>query len=80
MQLEEVIAYFGTQANACKQLNVGRMNFSHWKRRGYIPYRQQVVIERITDGALKADETVVDMLYQGHQDNVKQAMQKRREK
>lgn len=52
MTREQIIKHFGSIKNAAESL--GYTRFAIWKWRKGIPLRTQLVIEKITDGALKA--------------------------
>lgn len=54
MMIEEAISYYGSAAKLCKALGVAKQNMTHWKRRGYIPFYQQLRIQELSQGALKA--------------------------
>jgi len=56
MNIDELIEEFGSGRKACLALGISDRNFSNWKKRGWIPHAQQLRIEKITDGRLKADE------------------------
>jgi hypothetical protein len=55
MTLEEIIKKFGSGHNACLVLRISYINFSNWKKKGCIPEFQQLRIEKMTEGMLKAD-------------------------
>ena len=55
MTIEEVLNIYKTAYQVCKVLDISRQNFTIWKKQGYIPYRQQLKIEILTEGKLKAD-------------------------
>lgn len=55
MTIEEVLQIYKTGYQVCKVLEITRQNFSVWQKRGYIPYRQQLKLEILTQGKLKAD-------------------------
>lgn len=55
MTLEEIIKKFGSGRNACLVLGISDRNFSNWKKKGWIPEFQQLRIEKMTEGMLKAD-------------------------
>lgn len=54
MILEEVYQFFGSANKAANVLNITRQAFYGWIRRGYIPLKQQIKIEKITKGKLIA--------------------------
>jgi len=55
MKIDEVINYFGSAYKLSKALNISMPTPSVWKRNNSIPYSQQVRIEKITNGELKAN-------------------------
>lgn len=57
MTLEDALKEFGgTGYTLCKSLGVANQNYTRWKKQGWIPHAQQLRIEKLTDGRLKADE------------------------
>lgn len=58
MNYDQLIYYFGTQVNAAKVLGVTQPTMSNWKARGRVPHLQQLRIEHITKGKLKADAEI----------------------
>lgn len=56
MSIDEVINYYGSMYKVCFELGLAIQNGTHWKRRGYIPYKQQLRLERLTKGQLVCDE------------------------
>lgn len=59
MNLEHLIAHYGTQAEAARKLGLTQPSISNWKARGSIPHLQQLRIQHITRGKLKADPEVL---------------------
>jgi hypothetical protein len=55
MTPDELIEHFTTQVKAAEALRTQQSNVADWKRLGRVPYRWQMLAERITDGAIKAD-------------------------
>lgn len=55
MTYQELIAYFGSQSKAAKAIGINQSSVSLWKAVG-IPALRQLHIEKVTNGALKADE------------------------
>jgi hypothetical protein len=55
MMPSDVIEHFGTWTNASRALLMGNSTFNQWRVKGYVPIRTQHIIERKTEGALKAD-------------------------
>lgn len=54
MVYEELISHFGSQVAAAHKLGVTQPTLSNWKARGNIPKLQQLRIQHITRGKLKA--------------------------
>lgn len=54
MKIEKVIAHFGSQVALAEALGIQQPAISMWKTRGKIPHLQQLRIEHLTKGALKA--------------------------
>ena len=57
MTIEEAIRFFGSGSAVAKALQVTRATVSRWKVSGYIPPGQQLFLEKISDGKLKAEAT-----------------------
>ncbi len=56
MTIEDVLMYFGSGIKTCAALEICHQNFTHWRNQGYIPEKQQLRIEMLTKGKLKADK------------------------
>lgn len=54
MKFDQLIAHFGSQVAAADALGVTQPTLSNWKKRGRIPYLQQLRIQHVTSGKLKA--------------------------
>lgn len=54
MKIDQVIKHFGSQVAAAHALGVQQPTISNWKTRGRIPHIQQLRIEHLTNGKLKA--------------------------
>lgn len=54
MLLEDVFKYCGSWANVCRILDFGSTTYQKWKQKGYIPYTTQLLIEKKTNGKLRA--------------------------
>lgn len=52
---------FGSQAALARALGITPMAVSHWKSRG-VPLRQAFLIERMTEGAVRAQELCPEWL------------------
>lgn len=55
MHYDQLIYFFGTQVKAATALGVTQPTMSNWKARGRVPPLQQLRIEHITKGKLRAD-------------------------
>jgi hypothetical protein len=55
MTYDELIAHYGSPAQAAAARGLDRQVLHGWKSRGSIPLEQQLQYELLTDGALKAD-------------------------
>lgn len=58
MTPRDVRNYFGTWVIAMEKLHMENYAYNYWVKVGYIPYRRQLVIERLTNGALKASKPI----------------------
>jgi hypothetical protein len=56
MYLDELYEYFGSYSDMSRELGLGYTTYSNWKRKGFIPYRMQCVIENKTNRRFKADK------------------------
>lgn len=54
MNIDQVINYFGSQVEAARQLGVTQPTLSNWRSRGQIPKLQQLRIEHLTRGKIRA--------------------------
>lgn len=59
MDYDALIAHFGNQVTAAHKLGVTQPTLSNWKARGRIPKLQQLRIQHITRGKLKASEDIL---------------------
>ena len=55
MTLDEAINYFGSCRKVCRALGLIPQNFTYWRSKGSIPQKQQMRLEILTEGKLKAD-------------------------
>lgn len=53
MKTKDAVFYFGSAVALAKRLNISKQSVSKWGDR--VPQRRAFEIERITNGALKAD-------------------------
>ena len=54
MKFDQVIKHYGSQVAAADAIGVTQPTLSNWKKRGSIPQLQQLRIEHLTEGKLKA--------------------------
>jgi DNA-binding transcriptional regulator YdaS (Cro superfamily) len=52
--LQEVVEWFGSQANLARALHVDRAAVSHWVARGWLPPKRAVELEKLSGGKFKA--------------------------
>ena len=55
MSVDELITFFGSGRKACLALGISDRNFQRWNKQQWIPHTQQLRLEKITEGLLKAD-------------------------
>lgn len=55
MNVEEAVPYFETGYSLCKKLGIKSQNFYKWKKEGWIPLRQQHLINDLIGGVLPID-------------------------
>jgi hypothetical protein len=59
MNFDQLIKHFGTQSKAADALGCSQPTLSNWKTRGRIPGIQQLRIEHLTKGRLKAEKSIL---------------------
>lgn len=59
MRYEEAVAHFGSQMAIARLLDCGQSTVAEWRVRG-IPVGRQYQLERLSLGALRAEDPVVD--------------------
>lgn len=59
MNFDQLIAHFGSQVAAAHAIGVTQPTLSNWKKRGRIPHLQQLRIEHVTKGKLKAHPEIL---------------------
>lgn len=59
MTFVQAIKYFGTQVQLANAIGVTQPTISNWKTRGSIPKLQQLRIQNVTCGKLKADTKIL---------------------
>lgn len=59
MDYQALIDHFGNQVTAAQKLGVTQPTLSNWKARGRIPKLQQLRIQHITRGKLKAADDIL---------------------
>lgn len=60
MNFDDLIEHFGSQVAAAHKLGVTQPTLANWKARGRIPHLQQLRIQHITRGRLKAAPEILD--------------------
>lgn len=55
MTIDDVYNHYKSGRQMQIKTGLSHSNFQNWRERGYIPIATQMKIERLTDGALKAD-------------------------
>lgn len=56
MLLEELHEYYGTWADMTRKLELGSTTYLGWRKKGYIPWETQLVIEQKTNRRFKANK------------------------
>lgn len=59
MKFNQLIDHFGSQVAAADALGVTQPTLSNWKKRGRIPHLQQLRIEHLTKGKLRASPEIL---------------------
>lgn len=59
MKIDQVIKYFGSQVAVADALGVQQPAVSMWRTRGHVPHLQQLRLEHITGGKLKASPDIL---------------------
>jgi DNA-binding transcriptional regulator YdaS (Cro superfamily) len=59
MKIDDVIRHFGSQVAVADALGVQQPTISNWRTRGSIPQLQQLRIQHITKGKLKASPGIL---------------------
>lgn len=54
MKIEQIIKHFGSQIAIAEALGVQQPAVSMWKTRGHVPHLQQLRLQHLTNGKLKA--------------------------
>lgn len=60
MTLDEIEKYFGSLTAAATKLGLKRQSTTYWKKIGCMPLTQQIRIELLSKGKLKADMAIYD--------------------
>lgn len=55
MTIDQLMRYFGSQANLAAELGISPNTVNNWIVREKIPWQRQLEIEQITEGKLRAD-------------------------
>ena len=64
LKFEGIFIFFGGQNKLAGELDVSTQAIHAWRKRGFIPAKQAVQIEKLTDSAFSA----VDMVYNMEKD------------
>lgn len=56
MKLDEVLECFKNANQLCQVLGISRQNLTHFKRKGYLPIRHQIKLNKMSKGYLKLDD------------------------
>jgi hypothetical protein len=56
MLLGELYEHYGTWTKMVRELDLGNSTYQIWRKKGYIPFRSQLLIERKTKRLFKAVE------------------------
>jgi hypothetical protein len=56
MKLNELYEYFGSWTQLTRELNLSSATYQIWRRKGYIPFKAQLLIENKSKGRFKAVE------------------------
>ncbi|MEY2342093.1 transcriptional regulator [Acidithiobacillus sp. IBUN Pt1247-S3] len=59
--LKKAIDHFGSQASLARELGVRPMAVTHWIKRGNVPYKQAMAIERATNGIVTRSDLRPDI-------------------
>jgi len=59
MKIDQVIKFFGSQVAVAQALGVQQPTISMWRTRGRIPHLQQLRLEHVTKGKLKASPEIL---------------------
>lgn len=53
-KISELVDYFGSQSTLAGVLGITKQSVSQWVSQGYMPVRQAMKVEKVTDGKFKA--------------------------
>lgn len=56
MLLDELYKHYGNWTRLARALSLGNSTYQVWRKKGYIPFKSQLLIERQTNGLFKAEE------------------------
>lgn len=79
MTIDEVLHHFNSEYKVCQLLGISRQNFTYWKKKGYITYMQQLEIEKLSGGVLKANIQDLYDRYTHHSERTKHGIHKKKE-
>ncbi len=55
MTIDEALQHFKSGYDLCKKLGITPTNYSKWKKQGFIPLKQQFLINQMTGANLPID-------------------------
>ena len=63
MNLEDAIKFFGNSSLMCRALNIAPQNVTAWRKNKCIPFTQQLKLQSITNGELKANMELMNKIH-----------------
>jgi len=57
MRLDELYRHYGTWTKMIRSLDLGNSTYQLWRKKGFIPFKTQLLIEHKTKGRFKAKES-----------------------
>lgn len=60
MTVDDVLNYFGSGYEMKKKVGLSPSNIKNWLSYGYVPFRSQIKLQRLTNGALKVNDDDLD--------------------
>lgn len=56
MLLDELYEHYGSWTQLTRKLDLSNSTYQTWKKKGYIPFKTQLLIQHKTNGLFKASE------------------------